>query len=290
MQMLQFIVMAIKLFSCCSFFGVVALIPISVTRGNITEANVTSTLDRLAITVLEDASNSLIAYLIFMYLFCFLTFFFLHQNFRTFLSLRSEYLLRLSKTLPCRSVMVTGIPRRLRTDEALADYYQHLGIGQVESAHVVRHIRNLNSLLKKRASALAHLEKAYALYWGNPCPIPDYDPDRILDDAQLYQRVEMQQRAIEQDGQAIREQNATFLSGLVDLPGRLSHASGRKTRRPQIRPGWYNFCGKKVDMIDYYTEKFDDLDRQVCEARQSGDFEMTNVGFVTFQDMSSAVS
>lgn len=282
--------MAIKLFGICSFFGIVTLIPISVTTGNTTSfetENVTNGgLDRLAITVLDDSSDYLVAYLIYTYLFCLLTFFFLYRNYRTFVGLRAAYLIRLSKTLTNRSVMVTGIPRNLRTDEKLAEYYEHLGIGHVERSHIVRHVSELRSLLSKRTSALRNLEKAYVNYWGNPCRIPGYDPDEILTDARLFQAVAQRRMQMEQEK---ADENNTFLLGLMEdtpLRGRKSTHSSR----PQIRLGFLGLWGKKVDAIDHYTKEFDLYDRKVLEARNSTQFEMTSVGFVTFENMSSAVS
>ncbi|KAI9256616.1 hypothetical protein BDA99DRAFT_516906 [Phascolomyces articulosus] len=304
--MLQFIVMAIKLFGICSFFGIATLVPISVTTGNVTNtaANMTSgQLDQLAITVLQDESPYLIAYLFFTYFFCFLTFFFLNQNFRSFVANRSEYLLRMSRSLSSRTVVVTGIPHPLRSDAKLEEYYNQLGIGTVESAQVVRHIRHLRGLLKKRAYALQKLEEAYVQYWGNPCKIPDYDPDRILDDAHLFQRVDQEATAMmkkednkDNDGKNKQEDensndtttgagakhNTTFLLG--------NQFHGKKSRRPQIRVGFLGLFGKKVDAIDYYTEEFEHLDTLVSEARSNTDnYEMTNVGFITFKDMASAL-
>ncbi|KAI9492266.1 hypothetical protein BDB00DRAFT_910483, partial [Zychaea mexicana] len=283
--MLQFIAMAIKLFSICSFFGIATLVPISVTTGNVTNSatNVTSgQMDQLAITVLQDESPFLIAYLFFTYFFCFLTFFFLNQNFRSFVANRSEYLLRMSKTLSCRTVVVTGIPRPLRSDAKLEEYYNNLGIGTVDSAEIVRHIPKLRTLLRKRAHALQKLEEAYVQYWGNPCKIPAYDPDRILDDAHLFQRVEQQAAAITEKKQQQEHNNATFLLG--------TQFSGKKSRRPQIRTGFLGLFGKKVDAIEYYTEEFEQLDLKALEARsKSENYEMTNVGFVTFKNMSSSL-
>lgn len=265
---LQFITMAIKLFGICSFFGVVTLVPISVTTGNTTHANVTGQLDELAITVLEDGSNYLIAYLCFTYFFCFLTFFFLHRNFRTFLDLRARYLLRMRKTLSSRTVVVTGIPRPLRTDDALAEYYSHLNIGPVDNAHIVRHIHHLNSLLRKRARALQKLETAYTQYWGNPCKVPGYDPDQILNHLSMTNN---------SDPIQFMEQESAMAASLLTK------------QLPKIRTGFLGLWGEKVNAIQYYTEQFNALDQQVLEARESSTFELTNVGFVTFKHMASAL-
>ncbi|KAI9316332.1 hypothetical protein BX666DRAFT_227509 [Dichotomocladium elegans] len=257
--MLQFLTMAIKLFGICSVFGIATLVPISVTNGNVTQTNLTGQIDNLAITVLDDSSSFLIAYLVYTYLFCFLTFFFVHQNFHSFLYLRARYLLRVSKTLSCRTVVVTGIPRDLRSDEKLADYYSNLGLGSVVKAHMVRQIKDIDDLLKKRVRALRKLETAYATYWGNPCRLPDYDPDKILMDTEAYQ-------------------DNVRLTGIL-----------RNKKLPETKTGFLGLWGERVESIQYYTEMFNQLDRQVEEARDKSSFDMTNVGFVTFDNMQAAL-
>jgi hypothetical protein len=64
-----------------------------------------------------------------------------------------------------------------------------------------------------------------------------------------------------------------------------------KSKRPTVRiGGLFGLFGQKVDAIEYYTKLFDDLDKTVIEQRRSPSFEMTNVAFITFEQMSSAVS
>ncbi|KAG0190793.1 hypothetical protein DFQ28_001517 [Apophysomyces sp. BC1034] len=272
--MLEFIVMAIKFFSICAVFGLIILIPISVSTGISEKLYI----DRISITVIQDSSSYLVAYLVLTYFFCFILFVLLYQTFRTYIYLRARYLINLSKTLSCRSVVVTGIPTALRSDQALAEYYENLGLGPVESTHVVRHIHRLNHTLKKRASALRHLEEAYARYWGNPCRIPHYDPDRILEDVHLFHQIDQYVESQQS------KTNSTFLAGLT-----AQHAQKSIFRRPQARTGFLGLWGPKVDAIEYYTKTFDELDKQATEARNSPGFEMTNVGFVTFENMPSAI-
>ncbi|OAD07867.1 hypothetical protein MUCCIDRAFT_135153, partial [Mucor lusitanicus CBS 277.49] len=255
--MLKFVTMGIKIFAVCTIFGIIVFVPITMTSDYAHLGNETSPLDRLSITVIEQDSNKIIAYIIFAYVFTFVTFFFLNRNYNDYIYLRAKYLLKQSKSMVSRSVIVTGIPDRLRSDQALADYYENLGVGPVESCYVVRTVHRLNTMIKKRAQALINLEEAYAKYWGNPCRIAGYDPDRILDD------------------------------GLVE-PMNLKKTT--KSKRPLVRVGGFmGIGGKKVDAIEYYTKLFDDLDKIVMERRNSPNFEMTNVAFVTFESMSSAI-
>jgi len=82
--------------------------------------------------------------------------------------------------------------------------------------------------------------------------------------------------------------NTTFFKGLVEP---MSIKKTVKSKRPLVRVGGFlGIGGKKVDAIEYYTKLFDDLDKIVMDRRSSPNFEMTNVAFVTFESMSSAVS
>lgn len=312
--MLKFVTMGIKIFAVCTIFGIIVFVPITMTSDYTRLGNETSPLDRLSISVIEPDSNKIIAYLIFAYVFTFVTFFFLNRNYNNYIYLRAKYLLKQSKSMVSRSVIVTGIPDHLRSDQALADYYENLGVGPVESCYVVRTIHRLNTMIKKRAQALINLEEAYAKYWGNPCRIAGYDPDRILDDVDMYKRVldlaekrpdssSDEEEQDELDGEKSEEGsstlkvkklkkkkklgNTTFFKGLVE-PMNLKKAA--KSKRPLVRVGGFlGMGGKKVDAIEYYTKLFDDLDKIVMERRNSPNFEMTNVAFVTFESMSSAI-
>ncbi|KAL9547183.1 hypothetical protein MBANPS3_006283 [Mucor bainieri] len=312
--MLKFVTMGIKIFGVCTIFGIIVFIPITMTSDYTHLGNETSPLDRLSISIIENDSNKIIAYLIFAYVFTFVTFFFLNRNYNDYIYLRAKYLLKQSKSMVSRSVIVTGLPDRLRSDQALADYYENLGVGPVESCYVVRTVHRLNTMIKKRAQALINLEEAYAKYWGNPCRISGYDPDRILDDVDMYKRVldlaekrpdsssdeeeedELNAEKSEEGSSTLKVKklkkkkklgNTTFFKGLVE-PMNLKKTT--KSKRPLVRVGGFlGMGGKKVDAIEYYTKLFDDLDKIVMQRRSSPNFEMTNVAFVTFESMSSAI-
>ncbi|KAI7906249.1 uncharacterized protein BX663DRAFT_540836 [Cokeromyces recurvatus] len=282
--MLKFITMSIKIFGICTLFGLTIFVPITMTSDiSHLGANITA-IDRVSITAIEEGSNKIIAYLVFAYIFTFITFFFLNQGYNDYVYLRAKYVLSQSRSLVARSIIVTGIPKELRSDRALANYYEQLGIGRVERCYVVRTVHRLNTLIKRRAQALNKLEEAYARYWGNPCKISGYDPDRILDDADMYKRVlELA------DKRQKTSYDKTFFKGLIE-PSLGKTVEKTRHQRPKVRiGGLLGIGGKKVDAIEYYTKLFDDLDQTVIECRQTPYYEMTNVGFVTFEDINSAI-
>ncbi|KAI8344019.1 hypothetical protein BC941DRAFT_497389 [Chlamydoabsidia padenii] len=310
--MLDFIVMGIKIFSLCSFFGVVVLIPISTTTGNFTDP-LLNPVDHLSITVVNESSPYLIAYLVFTYFFTIITWFFLQQNYHSYVYMRARYLLQLSNSLVCRSVIVTGLPEELRTDEALANYFENLGVGVVVSCHVVRHVKKLGHILRQRARTLDKLEEAYARYWGNPCTIDNYHPDLILQESH---RIHNQKKVApttnqdqtstcpttDDDDESINDEPIPQRTNkVIDIPNNNSDNANpiekckmqdtimELGRRPQVRLGFLGLFGEKVDAIDHYSNMFDYWDKKAIEARASPEFDMTSVGFVTFEKMGSAM-
>ncbi|RUP51121.1 hypothetical protein BC936DRAFT_149778 [Jimgerdemannia flammicorona] len=274
--MLQFFVMAIKLFAFCSVFGVGVLYPIELAGGGL--VNNTRPDDNsgsYTFASAEPGSRFLVAYLIFTYVFSFAAFYFMFQNYRDYVRMRRRYCIRLAKTLPSRTVMVQGIPPSLRTDKALAEYYEGLGLGAVESTHVVRHLSRLTSLVRQRAEVLKKLERAYAEYWGNPCSDPAYDPDAIIAETEAIEVAEVSA----QSGR--RGPSVDSHVGLLPL-------ASRRKERPTIRTGPFGLFGTKVDAIDYLTHRFNELDEQVVLARRSKGYDVGTVGFVTFEEINSA--
>ncbi|KAG2228857.1 hypothetical protein BDF21DRAFT_422864 [Thamnidium elegans] len=302
--MLKFVTMCIKIFGICSALGLIVFIPLTMTADYSHLKNATA-IDRVSISVIQEDDNKLIAYLIFSYIFTFITFFFLNKSYHEYIYLRSKFLLKQAKMMVSRSIVVTGIPQHLRSDQALSEYYENLDIGPVESCYVVREVHRLNTMIKKRAHALIKLEEAYATYWGNPCKIPGYDPDRILDDVEMYKKVldlaekrtgsSTDDSSEEEPGappklrKKKKQGNTTFFKGLVE-PKLALKKQIQKSKRPTVKIGGiFGLFGTKVDAIEYYTKLFDDLDKTVSERRRSPYFEMTNVAFVTFEHMSSAI-
>ncbi|KAI8581589.1 hypothetical protein K450DRAFT_232048 [Umbelopsis ramanniana AG] len=258
--MLQFLLMAFKLFAFCSFFGVTVLVPISVSVSHVAKDDPSA----LTIIAVEDSERYMIAYLIFTYLFSFVSFWLMYGNYDAYIRLRRQYLIRNKKALSVRTVMVTGIPKALRSDQKLAEYFEDLGLGAVESVHVVRRVKNLRAGVERRGGYLRNLESVYAKYWGNPVQDPNYDPDSILDEAEM----------VERSDHVKQNTNVPFIV--------------KKKERPTTRTGFWGLWGQKVDAIDYYTEKFTSEDDKVNELRAKVDFDLSSVGFVTFENIVGA--
>jgi len=278
--------MAIKLFSACLIPGMLVIWPVnyySTTDGRDPsqpddgDNGNSSIFSRFVPT--SDMQGTSLLYLFtqftFTWLFSLLTLFTLWKAYEGYVSIRRKFMLQRAKTITNRTVMVVGLPIHLQNDRALATFYESLGAGNVESAHVVRHVRALKRLIEQRAHALEQLERAYTRYYGNPSKFPNYDPDSIVADNEraLTAHVEDTEE---------HDQETTDQSPLLQ-------AAPKGKKRPTTRLGLWGLFGEKVDKIDRCREVFTTLDKAVQKMRMSRIFANTNVGFVTFEEMHSAV-
>ncbi|KAF9352036.1 hypothetical protein BGX26_010078 [Mortierella sp. AD094] len=216
----------------------------------------------------------------FTWLFSLYTTYLLWRTYEGYIEVRRSYLLKRRKATVNRSIMVIGLPLHLQTDRALATFYESLGVGTVESAHVGRHVTSLQRLIEQRAHALRALEAAYTKYYGNPSSRPDYDPEIIAieNDRNLEQNY---QGVPTSSGEGPRED---YFSDAASLNSSL----GKSKKRPTIRLGFLGLFGEKVDKIDHYREVFATLDKAVQKLRLSRVFASTSIGFVTFEEMNAA--
>ncbi|CAG8672498.1 16389_t:CDS:10 [Cetraspora pellucida] len=258
---LSFFGMSYKLFAFCSLFGLVVLSPIKFT-GYIYGNHSKNPQGDTPVGIPEHDTSEplesygiLLSYVIFTWVFSLATFFFTFYNYREFSIMRHNYYRKWKHTISARTVMVTVLPKSLQTELKLAEFYGSLGLGSVQSVVVYKNVRKLRHTLEKRTYYLRMLERAYQEYLGNPCDYPGYDPDEALKEF---------------------EQNRKILV-LSNIP----------KRRPTIRTGCLGLFGKKVDKIEYYTDKFNHYDKLVEQGRR-GKYMPTSVGFVTFENVISA--
>ncbi|KAH7058463.1 hypothetical protein BKA57DRAFT_449336 [Linnemannia elongata] len=282
-MLLRFFAMAIKLFACCLIPGMLIIWPV----------NYYSTKDGRdpsqddgdedipffsRVISSEELQGTSMLYLFtqftFTWVFSLLTLFTLWKSYEGYVTIRRKFMLQRAKTITNRTVMVVGLPNHLQNDRALATFYESLGAGNVESAHVVRHVRTLKRLIEQREHALKQLERAYTHYYGNPSKFPGYDPDKILADNEraLTEHIEEME-----DHGAVTTESSSLL-----------RPSPRGKKRPTTRLGLWGLFGKKVDKIDHCREVFATLDKAVQKMRMSRIFATTAVGFVTFEEMHSA--
>ncbi|KAF9427414.1 hypothetical protein BGZ94_004956 [Podila epigama] len=216
----------------------------------------------------------------FTWLFSLLTLYMAWHTYEGYITIRRKYMLKRAKSTTNRTVMVIGLPTHLQNDRTLATFYESLGVGSVESAHVCRHVRRLKKLIEQREHALRALEEVYTDYYGNPSGVPSYDPDIIYAE---------NNRSIENSNSLPQgTPNETTQEGADDENAPLLRATVQGKPRPTMRLGFLGLFGKKVDAIDHRREVLATLDKAVIKMRMSRIFAKTSIGFVTFEDMTSA--
>lgn len=207
--------------------------------------------------LLSDANSYLSVHLLFTYVFTVLALRAIYKNFKRFIRSRQLFSLELVHSIPARTVMVTHLPPHLRSEPALAEYFERMDL-PVESVNVSREVGSLRRLLDLRTDALLKLESAWVDYLGNP--------------SQIAPTTTANHPLVDTDAASIESQPEQLV-----LPNR---------KRPTIRPGWFK---RKVDALEYYEQKFREADELVKKRRRNGRFKASHVAFVTFEKMSSAV-
>jgi hypothetical protein len=210
--------------------------------------------------LISDANSYLTVHFIFTYLFTGIALRFLYKNYQRYIRSRQLFSLELVHSIPGRTVMITSLPLHLRSERALAEYFEHIALS-VESISICREVGTLQVLLDQRTKALFKLEKEWTKYVGNPSIVESYDPSENV----IPQSSDAEPSLLE--SQAAR----------VVVPHR---------RRPTLRPGWFS---SKVDALEYLEAKFKEADDKVKRWRRVGKTKSTHVAFVTFEKMSSAV-
>ncbi|KAL0071018.1 hypothetical protein AAF712_001576 [Marasmius tenuissimus] len=210
-----------------------------------------------------DATTYLSVHFIFTYLFTITALYYIYKNYRRFIRTRQLFSLELVHSIPARTIMITKLPRHLRGERPLAEYFEAMDM-TVESVTIVREVGSLKKLLDKRTEALLKLEHAWVSYVGNPSTVEEYNPESsaaipsLMDDDDVEHGITPSQR------------------GRLVVPHR---------KRPTIRPGWFQ---PKVDALEYLEKNFRELDELVKRRRRNGKFRATQTAFVTFEKMSSA--
>ncbi|KAG0098662.1 hypothetical protein BGZ93_010799 [Podila epicladia] len=282
-SMLRFYNMAVKMFALCLVPGLLVILPVNYYSLKSGLSTIPSDGDDDDDDFYQPSNEDtegvsllvLFTWFTFTWIFSILTLYTIWHTYEGYIAIRRKYLLKRAKSVTNRTVMVIGLPQHLQNDRSLATFYESIGVGIVESAHVCRHVRLLKKLIEQREHALRALEKAYSKYYGNPSGVPSYDPDIIY--AENDRNLEGRPSSNDYDHEDQDDENAALLRS--SIPGQ---------KRLTMRLGFLGIFGKKVDRIDHRREVFATLDKAVQKMRMSRVFAKTSIGFVTFEEMNSA--
>ncbi|KAL1688233.1 hypothetical protein GGG16DRAFT_127382 [Schizophyllum commune] len=240
--------------------------------------------------LISDANSYLSAHLVFTYLFTALALFFIRRNYRRFIRARQLFSLELVHSIPARTVLVTRLPQHLKSERALAEYFEAMDLS-VESVSLVREVGSLKRLLDARTEALLRLERAWVGYVGNPSAVEEYDPE-AAEGAQLVD--------VEDGSEVDLEANGGFRNYDAATTNERRRFVVPHRPRPTLRPRWFAlrrcacfpfpvpWLAPKVDALEYLESDFRALDDEFKKRRRNGRFKATETAFVTFEKMSSA--
>ncbi|KAK0748396.1 hypothetical protein B0T21DRAFT_406918 [Apiosordaria backusii] len=186
------------------------------------------------------------SYLVFTYFFTGLTLFMLSRYTLKVIRIRQEYL-GTQSTITDRTFRLSSIPKEIRTEAAIKALVERLEIGKVESVTLCRNWKEIDELMEKRRVILAKLEETWSVYINQKPKLPV---------------------GTQINGEGI--------------------ASGTPEAPPQARL-WYGFLrlqSRKIDALDYYTERLRLLDEKIIAARKKT-YEPANIAFVTMDSIAA---
>ncbi|ODQ80169.1 hypothetical protein BABINDRAFT_61278 [Babjeviella inositovora NRRL Y-12698] len=279
---LGFFKMAIKTLLVCCFFAFTIISPVRYHfTGNIDQGR-----DEEGLKKKEDPVSYqpyLWMYVIFTYVFTFLTMFFLMRQTKHVVRVRQAYLGQ-QNSITDRTIRISGIPPELRDEESLLRHIESLHIGKVQSVTICREWGPLNRLIKQRNQIIRILEAYWAEYLGSTPkslslpytdslwlsntetdPAGDFNP-RFFDDAS--------------DTGEDDSDDASPLEASTDLIS----SRGSNTSRPRLRRGWF---GPTVDAINHYTNQLAVLDAEIRRARERH-YPATPTAFATMDSVATA--
>jgi len=159
---LRYIRMCVRITAVSTVWFFLILVPIYVTAGN--HENVTGWY-HLSAQNIDTDSWRMWAPGVFCYLFSFFTAFVMKQEYQHFLELRQDFLARGRKDVNPQhqySLMIENIPKELRSNHALAEYFEKLFPGKVHSASVALNLPDLQEASQRCLRTCRRLEKSIA--------------------------------------------------------------------------------------------------------------------------------
>ena len=175
---LRFLKMCRNIFSCITIVGCGVIIPFNLISGGSNPASKNqSAFIRLGPSFVQG--NAFWAYVICAYAFDFIICFFLWRNYKGVLRLRRAYFdsPEYQRSLHSRTLLITQIPKGLRTDEGLVKIAEECkDVGQAPRTSIARNVKDLPDLIEEHDETVRALEQVLAKYMKNPDRLPPLRP------------------------------------------------------------------------------------------------------------------
>ncbi|USW57463.1 Putative calcium-dependent channel, 7TM region phosphate [Septoria linicola] len=219
-------------------------------------------------------SDYLWMYVVFAYLFSAILIYLVISTTRHVIEVRQEFL-GTQTTVTDRTIRLSGIPKELQDEEKIKEFIESLEIGHVERVVLCRNWKTLDKAMATRVDLLRRLEEAWTIHLGyrriernlETLPISQPSPPEPLIDSDA-------------------PEDADERGNLIGGDGRPTRPSAKPRPKAIVRYGRFGLRRKKVDAIDYYTEKLREADEHIRELRNMN-FPTTPLAFVTLDSVAS---
>ena len=212
---------------------------------------------------LEDDITYLWMYVAFAYFFTGVAIYLLISETTTIIRIRQAYL-GSQTTITDRTIRLSGIPKAMRSEEAITEFIEDLQIGKVDSVMLCRDWQALDYLMSERMTCLRKLETAWATYLGH------------------HHTMRHSRNAHRPAGTSAGDEESDALLSRSEMEGAHSLPADRERPSHTIRYGPFNLYSKQVDAIDYYEEKLRVKDEKINTMRKTH-FTPTPLAFVTME-------
>ncbi|GAB7346547.1 hypothetical protein MBLNU457_5225t2 [Dothideomycetes sp. NU457] len=177
---IRFAKMCRNIFTILTIIGCGVLIPVNIIAGrnNASSWGGLNFLNRLTPQYLYG-SQAFWAYVVLAYIFDFVICFFLWTNYRAVVRLRKAYFLSsdFQNSLHARTLLVTEVPKTLRSDEALVNLVDSVeSTEDVPRTAIARNVKDLPELVEEHEDTVKELEQVLAKYLKNPDNLPAKRP------------------------------------------------------------------------------------------------------------------
>ncbi|KIX07087.1 uncharacterized protein Z518_05064 [Rhinocladiella mackenziei CBS 650.93] len=214
---------------------------------------------------IEKDDSYLWMYVVFVYFFTSVAIYLLIQETTNIIRVRQAYL-GTQSSITDRTLRLSGIPKEMRSEEAIKNFIEDLQIGKVDRVMLCRNWRALDNMMSTRMACLRKLEESWAVYLGHH---------------HSFRHSRARRRRHDLLGDGDEEENGALLSR---SEMEQAHVTPADRPRPTItlRYGFLRIYSKKIDAIDYYEEKLKILDERIRVLRES-EFTPTPLAFVTME-------
>ena len=174
---MRFTRMMRNIFTALTIIGCGILIPINLFAANIPRDGI-FWVTRLT-PMYMYGSSAYWAYVLVAYAFDLVIFYFLWHNYRAVTRLRRAYLESpdYQKSLHARTLLLTDIPKGLRTDEGIVKITDEVkASGDTPKPAIARNVKDLPELMEEHEETVRRLEKHLARYLKNPNSLPAKRP------------------------------------------------------------------------------------------------------------------